>query len=74
MQGQAVIQLYCIIYFVVYCVEFIVINGSEGVSSKGAINPVFMQYFFTRVRFQSLASCVLVKYTPITFVYLFVHL
>jgi len=58
MRGQAVTLLYSILYFVVCCVEFIVINGSEGVLSRGAINPVFMQYFCTRVRLQSLASCV----------------
>jgi len=74
MQGQVVILLCSILCFVVFCVQFIVINVSEGVSSKGAINPVFMQYFCTRVRPQSLASCVLIKYTPITFVYVFVHL
>jgi len=74
MQGQVVILLYSILYFVVFCVEFIVINGSEGVSSKGAINLVSIQHFCARVMLQSLVSCVLMQYTPITFVYLFVHL
>ena len=47
MQGQVVILLYSISYFVVFCVEFTVINGSKGVSPKVAVNPVHTAFQYT---------------------------